>query len=57
MQNSNPSSLAPDMVPLTPELTASPANGVDERGGGGTCDGRAALQRGLKGGRGEGSKN
>ena len=57
MQNSNPSSLAPDMVPLTPELTTSPANGVDERGGGGTCDGRAALQRGLKGGRGEGSKN
>lgn len=55
MQNSNPSSLAPEMVPLSPELTASRAKGVDERGGE-ACDGTAALRRGLKGG-GEGSKN
>lgn len=48
MQNPNPSSLAPEMVPLSPELTASPAKGVDERGEGGACDGRAALWRGLK---------
>lgn len=34
MQNSNPSSLAPEMAPLTPELTASPANSVEECGEG-----------------------
>lgn len=45
MQNSNPSSLAPDVVPLTPELTASPAKGVDEQGEGGACDAEQPSER------------
>lgn len=59
MQNSNPSSLVPETMPLTTERTAAPkqTNGGDECGEGGVCEGGAAPGEGLLGGGGGGSRN